>query len=214
MAISVQASDRVFICGKTGSGKTTLARELTRNLSRLVVLDSKGTLSDWNLADWDRESQQALEQGERVRARVLQPLDLPDQAAIDAFWTDVFRQCFEAGNVTIYVDELFAIVPPGKPAPPIMLACWTRGREFGIGAWASTQRPSWVPLATISESEHDFMFRLTLKQDRQRMSEFMTERVTREIKDPHGFYYMQSSANEPVYISSLDLGGENARSET
>jgi hypothetical protein len=195
MAISVQASDRVFICGKTGSGKTTLARELTRNLSRLVVLDSKGTLSDWNLADWDRESQQALEQGERVRARVLQPLDLPDQAAIDAFWTDVFRQCFEAGNVTIYVDELFAIVPPGKPAPPIMLACWTRGREFGIGAWASTQR-------------------LTLKQYRQRMSEFMTERVTREIKDPHGFYYMQSSANEPVYISSLDLGGENARSET
>ncbi len=205
---TIRTDERVFICGKTGSGKTTLAKYLTAPVPRLIVLDSKGTLADWGLSEWNDESRQKFLEGERARVRVLAPLD--DDSDPGEFWNDVFRFAFDAGNVTIYIDELFAIVEPGARAPSYMSACYTRGREFGIGVWASTQRPSWVPLFTMSEAEHYFMFRLTLAKDRQTMAAFMTEEVEQPIRESHGFYYMAAAADAPRYIPQLDISSKAA----
>ena len=208
MPARIRTDERVFICGKTGSGKTTLAKYLTAPIKRLVVFDSKGTLGGWGLLEYDDEAQKKLLEGEPARIRVLAPIG--EDMDADEFWNEIFRLCFEAGNVTIYIDELFAIVEPGARAPSYMQACYTRGREFGIGVWASTQRPSWVPLFTMSEAEHYFMFRLTLAKDRTTMAAFMTEEVDRPIKDAHGFFYMAASEDAPKYFRQLDISGKPA----
>jgi energy-coupling factor transporter ATP-binding protein EcfA2 len=210
MPARILTDERVFICGKTGSGKTTLAKWLTKSVSRLIVLDSKGTLGNWNLAPFDREAREKWEGGERCRVRVVAPLDdLDSEEGFD--WSEVFAFALSVGNVTLYIDELFAIVEPGRRASNAMSACYTRGREFGIGVWASTQRPSWVPMFTISESEHYFLFRLTLAKDRQTMAAFMTEQVETPIQDPHGFYYMNAQDDAPKYFSQLEIGNASAR---
>lgn len=204
----IRTDERVFICGKTGSGKTTLAKWLTAKIRRLIVLDSKGTLSSWGLTDFDNKAKSALVHGEACRARALAPIG--DDIDTSAFWNDVFRFAFEAGNVTLYIDELFAIVEPGQRPPAYLSACYTRGREFGVGVWASTQRPSWVPLFTMSEAEHYFMFRMNLAKDRATMAAFMTEQVYQPIKDPHGFYYMAAADDSPQYFRQFDIASKAA----
>lgn len=190
-----------MLSGKTGAGKTYLARYMTRPLKRLVVLDGKGTLGDWNLDAWNHETYRALVRGEPVRARVIPPVGMD---VLD-FWDEVLMACYNAGNLTIYIDELYAVCPPNKPPSNALFAVYTRGRELGLGVWASTQRPVWIPLVALSEAEHFFMFRLQLYEDRQRLSAFMGRTVLNQIKDKHGFYYMQSEEDNPVYIRQLEV---------
>lgn len=196
----INVDERVFICGKTGSGKTYLARQLTRDIRRLVVCDSKGTLGNWNLQPDLRESRDALKDGKPVRMRMLAPIT-DDAAAIEEYWQDVFHLAFEAQNCTVYIDEVYAIVPPGQRAPAIMEALWTRGRDpYHIGAWCATQRPSWIPAVVMSEAEHYFAFRLNLPRDRITIAGFMGDQVLEPISDKHGFYYMNPDMDEPSYI--------------
>jgi hypothetical protein len=193
----------VFVCGKTGSGKTYLMERLTRPLPRLVVLDGKGTLGTWGLLPWDRESKAMLKNEESARVRVT--WDIGDND-VWQFWEDILEEIYAIRNLTVYIDELYAMSDvPGK-VQPALRAIYTRGRELGIGAWAATQRPVSVPLVCMSESEHFFCFRLTMDDDRARMAEFMTQQVREPIKDLHGFYYMQAAQDFPTYIPELQSG--------
>lgn len=197
----ILSGERVFTCGRTGSGKTYIARHLCARVSRLIVLDGKGSLFTWGLDDWNRNTARALAGGKPVRARVVADVDSPGQT-----WESAMRAVWEAGDCTLFVDEVYSIVEPGRPAPAVMSAIWTRGREYGIGAWASTQRPASVPLFTISEAGHYFVFRLTLEEDRKRMASFMGPEVMKPIRDKHGFYYMGAEDDSPAYHPIFSKG--------
>lgn len=200
--VTIKNTDRVFACGKTGSGKTYLMRQLTHSLTRLVVLDGKGTLGDWGLSPWDRESRSMLRNQEPVRVRVVWNLG----SDVFDFWEEIMEEIYQAGNVTVYCDELYALADkPGQVQPAIRAIC-TRGRELNIGFWSATQRPVSVPLVTLSEAEHFFMFRLTMDDDRSRMAEFMTQAVREPIRDVHGFWYMYAQEDAPIYIPLLTEG--------
>ncbi len=200
--VTFKSTDRVFACGKTGSGKTYLMERLTRSLPRLVVLDGKGTLGTWGLSEWNRESRSLLHNQEPVRVRVTWDLGQD----VFEFWENVLEEIYASGNVTMYCDELYALAEKPGQVQPALRAIYTRGRELNIGAWASTQRPVSVPLVCLSESEHYFMFRLSMDDDRSRMAEFMTQEVREPIKDLHGFFYMYAQADSPVYIPALEAG--------
>lgn len=199
---TIKSNDRVFFAGKTGAGKTYLAKHLTRTINRLVILDGKGTLKDWDTLSFS-DGRRALRIGEPVRIRALP--DMRDNAV--EYWDNVLTECYDAGNVTIYIDELYSIVPPGQNATPALWGCYTRGREYGVGVWAATQRPVWIPLVALSESEHYFLFRLTLDEDRKRMAAFMGGEVIRPITDNHGFFYNRVEWDSPIYYKRLKSGG-------
>jgi energy-coupling factor transporter ATP-binding protein EcfA2 len=208
--ISLTTNERLFITGKTGSGKTFLARHLTQKVKRLVVLDGKGTLSgpDWNLEKWS-DGLDRLNNGEDVRLRAVPDIktDLSD------YWDAILETSLRAGNVTIYIDELYAVVPPNKTASPVLFACYTRGREFGVGMWASTQRPVWIPLVAMSEAEHFFMFRLQLMEDKSRLAAFMGQEVLEQINDPHGFYYSKAIDDHVTYFTQYNPAASEVEKE-
>lgn len=202
--LSVKANDRTFIAGKTGSGKTFFARYLLQSAKRLVVLDPKGMLSreedpDWRLTDWSAAGEKALRGGKPCRLRVPYPQN--------GDWAPFVKAVFEARNVTLYIDEMYGVVSPGKNPEVLdwLTACWTRGRQLGIGVITATQRPVWVPLFSMSESDWFFVFRLTLDEDRKRLASFMGPSAMYPIPDEFGFLSYNVRWQAPVYTPQLNV---------
>lgn len=192
--IDIKGFERVFICGRTGSGKTLLAMNFLETVPRLVVVDLKGTLrGKHGLREPSPEALRSIANLRPVRVRVS---DI--ETALE-----YGEAVYSSGHCIYFVDETFALIPPGSRPPDIITALWTRGRELNIGGWAATQRPTWVPLTLISEADWFFCFRLLLEEDRERMSKFMGKEVIKQPKDKHGFFVMRADWERPDYYKRL-----------
>lgn len=200
--ISIGSDERCYITGMTGSGKSFLSRHILRTLTRLVALDPKGSLGKWRLEAWNNDTRRALADGKDVRVRVpLNPARDVDQ------WDETLWAAYNAGNCTVYVDELYLIISESGRGSSILRAIWTQGRERGIGAFAISQRPSWIPKYVISEAEHKFMFHLEIEDDRKYMAQFMGKQVIEPIpvEDHHGFWYKHIRSRQPIYVERLPV---------
>ena len=199
---TIQSNDRVFFAGQTGSGKTTAARYLLRLVDRLIVIDPKGELNDdiWNLEESSPRLMHDLEIGRPARLRFVPPLEMPED-----YYKSIFMFAVDCGNVILYIDEMYAVFPGGARATDPLVMTWTRGRTLGVGTWGATQRPSWIPLFAMSESQHYFVFRLMLPEDRSRMAAMMGGEVGNPIPDVHGFWYRDIRENTPLYVKQLEV---------
>lgn len=202
--ITIKSNSRVALVGATGTGKTFLARYMLQNVTRLLVLDPKSTLRGrWGLDEWTNKSRRALYKGEPLRARVSAE---PGESGL---YESVLFDAYHAGNVLIYIDEVYGIAPVGTRPGEYLTAVYTRGRELGVGVVAATQRPAWVPLFIFSEADSYILFRLKLEADKRRMAEFMGAEVLEPITDPHGFWVYQNdwiTAGKPAqYFKRLHV---------
>jgi hypothetical protein len=198
--VIVEANQRVVAVGKTGSGKSFLMRFLVDQLHRVMVLDPKATIDPkiWRL-EWANESKlRSLKKGKSerilVRAETLEEY---------SYW---LQAAWDIGNIVIYIDELYALVEFGQSKPPKILSrIYTQGREKEVGVWGATQRPSWVPMFTLSESDWFFAFRTQLQDDRRRLAELMGEEVLQPIADKHGFWVYNTEWDSPYYVNQLQV---------
>lgn len=179
--ITIKENERVLIVGKTGSGKTYLSRLLLSHVQRLIVVDSKFRLDDWSSTIVEKLPVQLP-----ARFRYVLRSDDLDQ---------VGDQLASFEDYYLYIDELYAVFPSPAKMLPAWRSLWTRGREAGIGIWAGVQRPVSIPLVTLSEAEHYFVFRLNLREDRDRMSAVCG--VTIPLLPRYAFRY--AAPSEDVY---------------
>jgi hypothetical protein len=196
--MKILSNDRVFICGKTRSGKTTLLRYLASTLRRMMLLDSKGTLTDWDTVDATDKTIKQFIAGDDLRLRFVAPI-----GAESEYWQNACEVALLAGDTVVIVDEIYMIVEPGARPSPQFAALWTRGAEFGIGAWGSSQRPTFIPGFCISEAEHVFCFRLNKASDRARVADFAGDALLTPVPDYHGFYYWSQVSDRLEYIKDL-----------
>lgn len=210
MQIDIESNQRIISVGKTGSGKTFLMKYLTKKLKRLMVLDPKAMIDpvDWRL-DWvDGGGLRDLQNGKEARLLV-RTFDQQD-------WAEYLTYAWNASNLVVYIDELYALVDFGRSAPPRILSqLYTQGRERLVGMWGATQRPAWVPMFTLSESDWFFAFRTQLQDDRKRLAELMGPEVLDPIPvdDPHGFWLYNTAWDNPYYVDQLMIDGKKKEPE-
>lgn len=195
-------TDRACFLGMTGSGKTVLAEHLLRFRPYVVVLDVKGTL---NWAGYtlftSLETLQAADPEKHPRM-IWRPTwqDLGNVEILDSF----FRWIYLRKNCTVYVDEIQGVAT-ATDFPGHMAACIQRGRELGVCLWASSQRPSRIPMIVVSEAEYSYTFRLRIDGDRKRMAEVtgMDPDVLADL--PKHYFYFSPLDGDSVGPLTLEL---------
>lgn len=151
MSDGVLFNERVFLSGKTRSGKTVLARHLfdTFTGARRTAVDPKGRLHFPGVAP----------------ARTPEELDLA--APLSHFipshledweYEEVFRRLWFAGGPrVIWLDEAFGPTKGGW-APKYLRMIVQQGAEAGIGLLACSQRTKNVEATLRTEAEHLIFF--------------------------------------------------------
>jgi len=193
--LNIDKDQHVFIAGKTGSGKTTLAMFLLFQQKRLIIVDSKDGLPDWNTEENSEIQRIKLKEGKPVRIRVVN----------NAPALELLELAYQVGDVTIYIDEMAALVPPRSKAPQVIYDILQRGRGRNISVWTSTQRPTLIPLESMSEATHLFIFRLNLEKDRKTISSNAGIPEPPPVKDQHGFYYWNDIDSRLRYFKRLSI---------
>lgn len=184
MRITIRASDRVCFFGRTGSGKTTLARAFLRAVPRFVVLDAKHTFRMRNVpisSEYNRF---------RARQVVRLPYDAED-------WEGVMRRIWRRRRTLLYVDETTLVNEAyGSRLSPQLGRAIRTGRELGIGVWIGSQRPKDIPSAIFTEAEHFFIFQLNWHEDRKKVVSFTNTDLMDDLERLHGHQFLYYSVLE------------------
>lgn len=218
--VTIRPDDRVFIAGKTGSGKTKLAEQLLSAFPHVVVLDNKGLFGtnretkEFYLARQGYGLCRSLddlpafaEQYDRIVYRPEPELEgnkIEFKAEMDAFFWWIYNR----ENCICYVDEATAVsdsynILPGHNA------VMKRGREKNVGCWNSSQQPVNVHNTLISEAEHYFVFRTQLESHREKLAGFMGDVVKREIPGSmkyHFFYFSPEHMDDAQLMRPIQIG--------
>lgn len=210
-AIKLGRNDRGVVIGKTGCGKTTLAKFLIEDYTKpySVTWNPKG--SD-NVYEWKQRHVDTLsslyDDSEDKRYRRLVYTPHPTVAEEFNNQNEFFYWIYERKNTRLYIDEATAIVYSANKVPRFLLAVLNRGRERGISTLTATQRPSGVPMNILSESEHYYVFKTNLPQDKKRIEEITGISVEdQEDLNDFEFYYFNVSRGLLPKRLKLNLNG-------
>lgn len=164
---NVKQSEHVFIAGKTGTGKTYLVRKYLQNVKRVAVLDTKGLLI-WPEVD-EKEITTVTSLAGLNSLSTSKVIYRPTFEEMDEeFYDRFFKWCYRQGNLTVWVDEVMSVAT-SHLMPEYYKAILTRGREHNVSVWSLTQRPTGIPILSMSEATHYFIFDLNMPQDRDRI---------------------------------------------
>lgn len=134
-----------LILGQTGTGKTVLAKWITRSSRRLIVLDAHHdpSLDEWGVIFFSLEELvYHVLAGRNWRCVYRGP--------IDESLLLLYRLCWGVGNLTLLADEL-AYWTSGRLADG-MCDLVRRSRKSQIGILATSQRPADIPKLVVSQS--------------------------------------------------------------
>jgi len=206
--VRIEPNDRVFIAGKTGSGKTVLAKELLTPYPYVVVLDNKGRFN-WPGAGLVTKLDLLPKAAQKYNHIVFRPNPLleADAAAfkeeMDAFfWWVYYRQ-----NCILYIDEASQ---PGVidsfHIPAGLNVIYKRGRELNIGCWASSQEPVNVHNTLMSQADHFFAFITQMQSHRDKMAGYMGDPVKYTIPRNYKFFYFHpATMDEAEMMEPLQI---------
>ena len=194
-----------FICGMTGGGKSKLAEYLVNDPDKpySVVYDPKHsrTVSEWpnqtRIENWSE-----LISSDANRIVYSPPIpELKDKQR----QLDFFQWIFEQQHVRVYVDECTSLLGNTDPNFWFKL-CLTQGRERGVSVVTTTQRPSWIPLITMSEATKFYIFKLNMPEDMERIRKItgITEDEQMRLGE-HEFWYYDVTKGRSDKPLKLDL---------
>lgn len=196
-------NNRAILLGRTGCGKTTLAKFLMNDQAKpySIVYDAKGMMNpvSWQNHHFEYSFKTIQEINPQEKPRIIYQPDF--EASIDSNeQNEFFYWIYNRHNTRLYVDEAYSLLGGINPSRGL-LACLSRGRERGISTIISSQRPARIPAVTLSEAEHYYIFQLSHPADKQRVEDITNGKITSEdIEElqPYQFYYYDAWNNQRI----------------
>ena len=190
----ISPSERWYITGSSGSGKSTFARYVAASLTRripLVAIDTKGDFLPASEPVSIRKaiaSLKDLKPGDVMR--VCPDLGERNKDNFDA----LFQAIYLRQHTGVVVDEVYQV------ESDVMDDLLTTGRAREIPIIACTQRPAWHSRFYLSEASRISAFKLTDPADRKRLSGFMD--IDTDILLPDHCQYYRNEDGETEYYTA------------
>lgn len=212
---TIRGDQRALFIGKTGSGKSYLARYMLKVARskgwRIVIIDPK--------RDWMGRSTKRRKFAEKPPGTIDNPVlvsefrpEIAVQIIQPAAWSDEVGRFLMAimatGNTIIYFDELTQLVTANFV--PIEFAIpFTQGRSVNVACWAGTQRPVGLPRLVKDQASIIFLFRVTSYKDREVLGPYMSvedapEVINKTLPERY-FWYYEETMPRPVLVRPLKI---------
>lgn len=214
--------EHVTVLGPTGSGKTTLAYQLLRRVTRptlpavvLVMKPRDKTVEEWSesarfrtVDTWPPPWRPFAEK--RPPGWVHWPRHTFDPERDDAHLADQFRRsildCYRRGDRVIFADEAYGLAAE-LSLKRELVTVWTRGRSMGAGLWVASQRPVDIPLHAYSQAEHLFIHHDPDRRARERFADIGgvdPALIRQEVEklSRHEFLYIKRSGPNICIVQS------------
>ncbi|MBW7998472.1 MAG: ATP-binding protein [Candidatus Glassbacteria bacterium] len=190
MGVEVKTSNRITICGMTGTGKTVFAKSLMMTMSSetnpVGVLDPLDQFAD-------------IEE-EGVLERVVPP---PNQEG--AMFDAMADRAMKRGNMSLFGEEAEMYVPErGKVGDPAMRAI-LRGRNRGVGITLITRRIAMLSKNFFSLSDHVFIFRHFSPNDISYLADFVGPETARRFMDLPDYYFAHFANGKTDFLKPIKI---------
>jgi len=199
--------ERMFVTGKSKSGKSTLVRELIGALPEgtyILVIDSK---HEW---EFRRGKHIGPHPVHKVRVANIHLLRTPGiyvyQSKYPHFYdpnvTRLLLGVYNKKNWTVVIHEGYHFCHGSNPLPALGQII-TMGRAKNCRLLYESQRPSNIPLIAITEANVWIMFRLQKPEDRRRVADNAGyPEMIQPVKAAHDFWIAKDDWENAVYIQN------------
>jgi DNA helicase HerA-like ATPase len=206
--------ERLFVCGMTGSGKTTFVWQLINELPKnelVIIFDDKAL---WPIRKNKKQKDlpvlmkawhiRALQVGMLKKQHYVYRPSYPEMA--DSNVNKILMKCFKMGHCTIIFDEI-GDYGRGGHVMPIVGKLIRQGRQKKIRLMMGNQRPAAIPRIILSESSKFACFGLQLEDDRKRMARDVNAAMLTEALD-HDFYWydIKKRKNGAILVKATKEG--------
>lgn len=202
--MNIGATDCVTVLGTRGTGKSTLARNISGMWPRSIVIDP---VSDWTdgevIYSFENLAHRLIElkKEDANKFRIIFRFN-PDQENKETIFNEILRLAFHFKNLQVVIDEIQLFSTPHF-LPNYLKNLLFIGRHNGISLVCITQRPGQLNKSILAQSFHVFVGQLHEKNDLRAISDFVNISQEKIINLPK-FNFFHFSPGENIKIINIE----------
>jgi DNA helicase HerA-like ATPase len=150
----MRSDELVTIAGKRGYGKTTAAKNILKNISRVLIWDPLGEYTEYGVQSYIPKTNTIAE--------------------YDAF----LKRAWSMGNVFVCTDEADQVMPVERPLSQYANLITNLGRHRNIGMCNITRRIARLNKTVFSQSREVILFHHFMPNDIRYLAEFIPDADT------------------------------------